>query len=124
MVRPATSQKRGMPRFAAVLRRAEIWCISTSLLRAQARLTFMPSASANQRWVSASAMRAWRLSRRQATVAMTAGVPRWSLGQSGHFSGQFLLTQTVTLARSADLADRVGMVPDLRAFPESTITLA
>jgi hypothetical protein len=50
-----------MPRCTAVLRRAEIWSISASLLRAPARLTFRPSVSPNQRWVLASAMRARRL---------------------------------------------------------------
>ena len=43
---------------------------------------------------------------------------------SAHFSGQFLLTQTVTFARSADFAVRVGMVPDFKALPEASITLA
>src|SRR5450759_3589566 len=56
LVRPAASEKLGMPRCAAVLRRAEIWSISASLLRAPARLTSRPSASPNQRVFSASAL--------------------------------------------------------------------
>jgi len=42
-----------------------------------------------------------------------------------YFLGQFLLTQTVTEARTAGLPGLdVGMVPAFNAFPASSITLA
>src|SRR5574340_1281453 len=52
-----------MPSWTVVLRWAAIWSIWASLARAPARLTSRPSASPYQWWVSASAMRARRLSR-------------------------------------------------------------
>jgi len=46
-------------------------------------------------------------------------------GSGRYFLGQFLLTQTVTAARTAGLPGLdVGMVPAFKAFPASSITLA
>src|SRR5664279_2217664 len=65
-----------MPSWTAVFRRAEIWSIWPSLSRAPARLIFRPSASPNQRWVSASVMRVIRLSRIWTRRGRSAGYER------------------------------------------------
>ena len=62
-MRPAVSVKLGMPSWTVLVRLALIWSIWASLAFAPARLTLRPSASPYQRWDSASAMRAMRLSR-------------------------------------------------------------
>jgi site-specific recombinase XerD len=77
-VRPARSVKVGMPSWMVSVRRRRVASIWASLSSAPARLTLSPSTSPSQPSRSASAMRAWRLSRISSSRVRWAGSGRRS----------------------------------------------